>query len=206
MKFQSYLCSPPTYVYNCRAVNTHITLLSNKNPWETNFIFFSLQEAARLAFLKASEGLVNLCALNIMSLLPFVLLNFRGGYHYSDKISTKVSSAQEFWLRLKDSGQREAALLWQGFTHTDQQETATSFFFWVPREFQLRAVLSALYCWICGWCHCGPPHCGLCLDKHMHIHTNHAHHSPQTMAMETWPAAVFTFILERFLRWDANSS
>lgn len=129
MKFQSYLCSPPTYVYNCRAVNTHITLLSNKNPWETNFIFFSLQEAARLAFLKASEGLVNLCALNIMSLLPFVLLNFRGGYHYSDKISTKVSSAQEFWLRLKDSGQREAALLWQGFTHTDQQETATSFFF-----------------------------------------------------------------------------
>lgn len=102
-------------------------------------------------------------------LLPFVLLNFRGGQHYSDKIPARVSSVREFWLSLKDSGQREAALLCQG-SHT-QISRKQPLPFLSPRRVPAgsQPVLSALRCWMYGWCHCGPPRCGLSLHKHTHF-------------------------------------
>lgn len=69
-------------------------------------------------------------------------------------------------------------------------------------------VLSALSCWICGWCHCGPLRSDLALDKqaYWNAHTPPCRAPQHTLGMERRPAVDLTFQVERLLRWDASSS
>lgn len=69
-------------------------------------------------------------------------------------------------------------------------------------------VLSALSCWICGWCHCGPLRTDFALDKqaYWNTHTPPCRAPQHTLGMEKWPAVDLTFQVERLLRWDASST
>lgn len=146
---------------------------------------------------------LTLCSLNKICLFPFVFLNF------SVTLTKYPQKAVRLNCVRRTVGSGKAALLWQGSrTHISRKQPLPFLSPWrVPAGSQ--PVLSALYCWICGWCHCGPPHSGLSLDKHTHTQNTHfsLQSAPQqTLGMETQPAADLTFILERLLRWDASSS
>lgn len=134
-------------------------------------------------------------------LLPSKLLNFGGGQRCSEKWSQNSPLYRSFDLSLKDSRQGGGNFVMTEFTHAHISRKQP-LPFWSPRRVPAwsQPILSAPYCWIYiyMWCHCGPPHWGLSLDKHISLQ--------QTLIMETQPAANLTFILGRFLRWDSSSS